>query len=184
MSIHQRRPQRRYKGFIMQDSLAAALSSTCPVAVLVEYQLVHDNRWIDGRWVVTGVVASKQPVEEGLQRKLIHSGDEAQQYLWTGLRIELHKDDAESFYCNLMSDNPSVFVICDEQQDAPLQPSIVTLSYSEATTYMETDQRVERVEMPAELYRWLEQYVLANYVPEKKKKRKRVDWKESDRGRH
>ena len=104
------------------------------------------------------------------------------QYLYTGLSIELHKDDAESFYCNLMSDNPSVFVICDEEQDELLQPSIVTLSYAEATTYMETDQRVERVEMPAELYRWLEQYVLANYVPEKKKKRKRTDWKVTDRG--
>jgi len=166
----------------MPDSLAATPPRTYPVAVLVEYQLVHDNRWIDGRWVVTGVVASKQPAEEGVHRKLIHSGDEAQQYLWTGLSIELHKDDAESFYCNLMSDKPSVFVICGEEQDEPLQPSIVTLSYGEATTYMETDQRVERVEMPAELYRWLEQYVLANYVPEKKKKRKRTDWKETDRG--
>ena len=166
----------------MPDSLAITAPRTYPVAVLVEYQLVHDNRWIDGRWVVTGVVASKQPVEDGMQCKLIHSGDDAQQYLWTGLSIELHKDDAESFYCNLMSDNPSVFVICDEEQDESLQPSIVTLSYAEATTYMENEQRVERVEMPAELYRWLEQYVLANYVPEKKKKRKRVDWKETDRG--
>jgi hypothetical protein len=166
----------------MPDSLATTPPRSYPVAVLVEYQLVYDNRWIDGRWVVTGVVASKQPVEAGVHRKLIHSGDEAQQYLWTGLSIELHKDDAESFYCNLMSDKPSVFVICGEEQDEPLQPSIVTLSYGEATTYMETDQQVERVEMPAELYRWLEQYVLANYVPEKKKKRKRVDWKESDRG--
>ena len=168
----------------MPDSLAITAPRTCPVAVLVEYQLVHDNRWIDGRWVVTGVVASKQPAAAGLQRRLVHSGDEAQQYLWTGLSIELHKDDAESFYCNLMSDNPSVFVICDEEQDEALQPSIVTLSYAEATTYMENEQRVERVEMPAELYRWLEQYVLANYVPEKRKKRKRVDWKETDRGRH
>ena len=166
----------------MPDSLAATSPSSYPVAVLVEHQVVHDNRWIDGRWVVTGVVASKQPAEKGMQRKLIRSDDETQQYLWTGLSVELHKDDAESFYCNLMSDNPSVFVICDEEQDEPLQPSIVTLSYSEATTYMETDQRVERVEMPAELYRWLEQYVLANYVPEKKKKRKRTDWKVTDRG--
>jgi hypothetical protein len=151
--------------------------------VLVEYQVVRDNRWIDGRWAVTGVVAGEQLADNGLHSKLVHSSEAGQQYLWSGLSVELHPDDAESYYCNLMSDHPGVFVICSEAQDEPLQPAIVTLSYGEAASYMETDQRVERVEMPAELYRWLEQYVLANYVPEKKKKRKRDDWKRSDRGR-
>ena len=168
----------------MPESLAESSPSSCPVSVLVEYQTVHDNRWIDGRWVVNGVVAAAPSNNAELDCKLVHTDDAGRQYLWTGLAIELHRDDAESFYCNLMSDNPGVFVICEEHPDRPLQPFIVTLSYSEATTYMETDQRVERVEMPAELYRWLEQYVLANYVPEKKKKRRRVDWKESDRERH
>jgi hypothetical protein len=81
-----------------------------------------------------------------------------------------------------MSDKPSAFIICNEGQDEPLQPAIVTLSYGEATSYMETDVRVERVDMPADLYRSLEQYVLANYVPEKRKKRKRDNWKEAGRG--
>ena len=168
----------------MPESLAATSPRSRPVSVLVEYQVVHDNRWIDGRWIVSGVVAAGQSTGTDRDCKLVHSNAAGKHYLWTGLSIELHKDDAESFYCNLMSDKPSVFVICDEQQDDSLQPSIVTLSYAEATTYMETDQRVERVQMPAELYRWLEQYVLANYVPEKNRKRKRVDWKESDRERH
>lgn len=167
----------------MPDSLPTTAPQQYPVAVLVEYQVVHDNRWIDGRWVVTGVVAGERLADEGMHRKLVHSNEAGQQYLWSGLSVELYPDDAESYYCNLMSENPGVFVICSEEQDEPLQPSIVTLSYGEATSYMETDQRVERVEMPAELYRWLEQYVLANYVPEKKKKRKRDDWKETDRGR-
>ena len=167
----------------MPDSLTATVPLQYPVAVLVEYQLIHDNRWIDGRWDVTGVVAGKPLADAGVRCQLIHSSDETQQYLWTGLDIELHPDDSESYYCNLMSDSPGVFVVCDEVQDEPLQPSIVTLSYGEAASYMETDQRVERVEMPADVYRWLEQYVLANYVPEKRKKRKRDDWKEVERER-
>jgi hypothetical protein len=167
----------------MPDSLATAAPRNYPVAVLVEYQVVHDNRWIDGRWAVTGVVAGEQLADNKLHSKLVHSSEAGQQYLWSGLSVELHPDDTESYYCNLMSDHPGVFVICSEEQDEPLQPAIVTLSYGEATSYMETDQRVDRVEMPAELYRWLEQYVLANYVPEKKKKRKRDDWKGGDRGR-
>ena len=168
----------------MSESPDTTVPRQYPVAVLVEYQVIHDNRWIDGRWDVTGVVAGKQRADAGVQCQLIHSADEMQQYLWTGLCVELHPDDAESYYCNLVSDSPGVFVVCSGEQEQPLQPASVTLSYGEAASYMETDQRVERVAMPAELYRWLERYVLENYVPEKKKKRKRDDWKEVDRGRH
>ena len=167
----------------MPDSPAATIPQRYPVAVMVEFRAIQHNRWVDGRWLVTGVVAGEQIAADGIHCKRIHSSEAGQQYLWSGLSIELHKDDAESYYYNLISDNPGAFVICNEEQGELLQPFIVTLSYGEATSYMETDVRVERVEMPAELYRRLEQYVLANYVPVKKKKRKRDNWKEADRGR-
>lgn len=167
----------------MQDSLTTPGRLSFPVAVLVEHQAVHDNRWIDGRWVVTGVVASEPLADAGVHCRQIHGDAESQQYLWSGLSIELHQDDNESYYANLMSDTPGVFVICEGEQEDELKPASVTLSYGEATSYMETDQRVERVAMPPEVYRWLEQYVLANYVPEKRKKRKRDNWKETDRER-
>ncbi len=168
----------------MQDSLTNPERLSFPVSVLVEHQAVHDNRWIDDRWVVTGVVAAEPVSGSGVHCRQIHADDDSRQYLWSGLSIELHRDDTESYYANLMSDTPGVFVICEGAQEDELRPASVTLSYGEATSYMETDQRVERVAMPAEIYRWLEQYVLANYVPEKRKKRKRDDWKVSDRERH
>jgi len=167
----------------MSDLRTTTVATHFPVAVLVEFQVIHDNRWTDGRWTVAGVIAGEQLSAEGVSCRLVHSGKAGQQYLWTGLSISLHRDDAESYYCNLMSDNPSVFVICSTDQDVAMKPSIVTLSYGEATSYMETDVRVERTTMPAELYRALEQYVLENYVPEKRKKRKRDDWKEVEGGR-
>ncbi len=43
----------------MPESLAAISPRSFPVTVLVEYQVVHDNRWVDGRWVVSGVVAAE-----------------------------------------------------------------------------------------------------------------------------
>ena len=52
------------------------------------------------------------------------------------------------------------------------------LSYDEATSYMEVDEPVFSLPMPPEVYRWLEAYVLEHYVPERKKKRKRDDWKQ------
>jgi hypothetical protein len=51
---------------------------------------------------------------------------------------------------------------------------------------MEVEEDVFSVPMPAEIYRWVENFVLQHYVPERRKKRKREDWKKPvqvDRGR-
>jgi hypothetical protein len=108
----------------MPDSLVTTVHRTCPVVVLAEYQVIHDNRWIDGRWIVTGVVAGQQMAGNALHSRLVHSSEAGQQYLWTDtLRVELHADETESYHCNLMSVNPGVFVICEEQQAGQDSPA-------------------------------------------------------------
>ncbi len=154
-----------------------------PVSIIVAFQNTCDNRWESGHWKVTGLVAGGQPAKRGVHRETLHAGNGDAQYLWTGLSVKLHGDDAESYYFNIVSDTPKVFVICSRKEGEPLQPFIVTLSYDEAASYMEGDEAVESVAMPAELYRWVEQYVLEHYVPEKRKKRKRDNWKETEGGR-
>ena len=72
---------------------------------------------------------------------------------------------------------------CTLDDNGPLRPLIVTLSYDEAASYLESDDIVESVAMPAELYRWVENFVLEHYLPQKKKKRKRENWKEEPRER-
>ena len=81
-----------------------------------------------------------------------------------------------------MSDNPQAFVICrnEEEVNDQIQPFLVTLSSDEANSYMEVDELVYSVKMPAELYRWVEQFVLEYYIPVKKKKRKRINWKDTN----
>jgi len=164
----------------MPDSLTTAVPDSFSVAVLVEFRETDDNRWEDGRWHVAGVVVAGPDDKEAAPRQL-HATTQGRQYLHSGLNLQLYRDDAESYYYNLVSDNPSVFVICNQEAGEPLQPFIATLSYGEATSYMETDEIVETVAMPAELYRWAERFVLEHYVPEKRKKRKRDNWKEDTR---
>lgn len=161
----------------MTDSLTTPVPDSFFVSVLVEFRKTDDNRWEDGRWYVAGVVAG-----DVVQDRQMHAATQEQQFLHAGLRMRLYKDDAESYYYNLISDNPCVFVICSQESGGPLQPFIATLSYGEATSYMETDEIVETVAMPAELYRWAERFVLEHYVPEKRKKRKRENWKEGASG--
>lgn len=154
-----------------------------PVSIMVDYQATPDNRWQAGRWRVSGLVAGGQGQGEGVRQTPLHADAGQQQTLWTGFNVELHKDEAESYYFNIVSDTPRTFVICTLNDNGPLQPLIVTLSYDEAASYLESDDIVESVAMPAELYRWVEQFVLENYLPQKKKKRKRENWKEANRER-
>ena len=56
------------------------------------------------------------------------------------------------------------------------------MSFDEAHAYLEGDDEVYAVDVPAELYKWTEAYVIANYFPEKKKKRKLRDWSAEESG--
>ncbi|HIC26293.1 MAG TPA: DUF3305 domain-containing protein, partial [Gammaproteobacteria bacterium] len=49
----------------------------------------------------------------------------------------------------------------------------MTLSYHEAASYMETDSPIFNLPIPGEIQLWVGQYVLDNYRPVEKKKRKR-----------
>ncbi len=166
----------------MSDSLTAPVPEAFSVSVIVEFIETQDSRWESGHWQVTGIVASAAGNRETISSKQLHENAGGKHLLHTGLDVRLYKDDAESYYFNLVSDNPSVFIICSQEDDEPIQPFIATLSYGEATSYMETDEIVETVPMPPEIYRWAERYVLEHYVPEKRKKRKRDNWKETDHG--
>ena len=155
------------------------MQQSFPVSVLLDYVPTPDNRWQEGRWAVTGVVAAGPSGDiNRVQSAPLHPGSDDLQVLWSGFSVALFKDDAESYYYNIVSKTPRIFVICTSEDDAPLKPLMVTLSYDEASSYMESDEAVESVAMPAELYRFVEQFVLEHYVPEKKKKRKRDNWKE------
>lgn len=156
------------------------MQQSFPVSVLLDYVATPGNRWQDGRWAVTGVVAAAAKDEQNrVQCAPLHPGSDDRQVLWSGFSVDLFKDDAESYYYNIVSDTPRIFVICNTQDDTSLKPLMVTLSYDEASSYMESDQAVESVAMPVELYRYVEQFVLEHYLPQKKKKRKRDNWKEA-----
>ena len=59
-------------------------------------------------------------------------------------------------------------------------PYLVSLSFDEAHAYLEGDELVYSVPLPAQLYQWAEAYVLTNYVAIKKTKRKLKRWHGED----
>ena len=72
----------------------------------------------------------------------------------------------------------------DEDSSEPVPvPYLVTLNADEAHAYGEGGSEVFHVPLPAELYVWVERFVLTHYVPEKKVKRKLKSARE-ERGYH
>jgi hypothetical protein len=149
-----------------------------PVAVLMTRQPAPaDKPWRGDAWRVIGVMVTSTL---GPGRTRVRSGPEGEDYLWGGLRLRLYKDEAESYYHNLMSTNPCVFVITNTDAGAAPRPLLVSASFDEAHAYLEAEGEAEAVPMPAELYNWVERFVLAHYIPERKVKRKRRDWAEDN----
>ncbi len=150
-----------------------------PVSVIMESR-PSSSRWIDESWNAIGLVSFSNSQLGDI--KVIDHG-EIKQTIYGGLKIRLFLDECESYYHNLMSPEPGCFIVAredDEKNDDIPIPFMVTLSFDEAHAYLEGDDTVYSVPIPPELYRWAEAYILENYSAEKRKKRKRKDWRKGE----
>ena len=156
-----------------------------PVSVILERRLTRSGRWTAPHWELAGVLPGKSGGNG--ERVLLADSDGVQRYLWSGLCLELFKDGAEGYWYNLLADAPYLFVVCSVDESGSgdeVEPMLVTVNQDEATGHMESDDLVLSISMPAELCAQLERFVVDNYVPATKKKRKRRDWaQESDYGK-
>lgn len=167
---------------IQLQDFSESLPDSMPVAVIMEKR-PSSHVWIDYSYNAIGVVSSQQAGEETMT--LIHSENGVERYLLSGLSLRLHEDECESYYHNLMSPQPGCFIVANATEDANEMPTpyLVSLSFDEVHAYLEGDEQVYAVEIPPELYKWTEAYILTHYVAIKKTKRKLTDWKQQSRGR-
>lgn len=147
---------------------------------MLRRQIQH-GRWQVPDWQLTGVVAGEEPTRVGTGRVLVHSGEDGEQYLWPGFALSLYRDAAESYWFNLTADNPLLFVICRDDEEAGVEPFLVTVDQHEAGAHLEGDDLVFSTPMPPEIHQWVEQFVVTHYVPREMKKRKRKKWSEDAR---
>ena len=144
-----------------------------PVSVILERRPAK-SRWVEHVWKAAGITVGRHT--EG-DPQLVKEADETVYYLVGGLEVALHVDECESYYHNLVSDTPRAYVVAHLEADDPTpQPFLISMSFDEAHAYLEGDDEIYAVDVPPELYRWTEAFVIANYFPEKKKKRKLRDW--------
>lgn len=149
------------------------------VAVVMEKK-PSSHPWADFSYDALGVVVREAPEERGVA-KIFQDGD-SEHYLVSGLGLQLYVDECESYYHNLMSPEPSCFIVAEQPEEdggMPI-PYLISLSFDEVHAYLEGDEQIYSVPIPAELYRWAEAYVLTHYIAVRKTKRKLKNWREAE----
>lgn len=135
-----------------------------PLAVVMQRRPAK-SRWAEHMWEPHGVV----PGHSGDTKKLLVEHDGVSQWLHPGFELELHRDEAEGYYLNVVGLKPSVFVLwrMEGEQGLPVQ---VTASSEEAGRWLDGGHSVDRVPMPTEIYAWVGDYVEKNYRPQPQKR--------------
>jgi hypothetical protein len=133
---------------------------TFPVAVVMQRRPAQ-SRWADSIWEPWGVLPG---YEEGAPR-LLRENEGSAQWLHPGYKLVIHRDEAEGYYLNVSSAEPSVFVLwrMEGEQGLPLD---VTASSEEAGRWLDGGHSIDRVPMLPEIFAWLGAWVESNYRPQ------------------
>lgn len=157
-------------------SLPAAQSFRSVAVIMERVKLA--NRWVQEQWGARAVLCDDAGA--GTPHRVLVQHDDLLQILFPGQRIALRQDEAEGYYMNVTSPQPHVFVLWRMQGDIA-RPELLTVSYHEGARWMDSDEHVDGVPLPAELLPWISEFVERNYRPEQPKAKRYASNK--DRGR-
>jgi len=87
----------------------------------------------------------------------------------------LFEDDAEGYQLNATTPTPGWFVLWRMEDEATVadepiaRPVVVSLSYHDASRWLDAQETVEQVPAPAHVVQWLQAFIAAHYQPEVKR---------------
>jgi hypothetical protein len=71
------------------------------ISIVIERQSVHNHPWLKHRWRVVGVVVAEE--KQSHQRVLLREDGENAWFMWQGFTLQLHRDQAPSYYTKIKS---------------------------------------------------------------------------------
>jgi hypothetical protein len=154
------------------------IATAYQVAVIMECRTLADNRWQTVQWEARGITADA--AAEGSGGQVIARDDKVTRIVFPGHQIRLFRDEAEGYLYNIMSPQPKAFVLW-RMHDEVARPERVTVSYHEGARWMDSEERVDGVPLPAELMPWIREFATRHYKPEPKKPKRYASNK--DKGR-
>ncbi|MDB5810941.1 MAG: hypothetical protein JWN94_3063 [Betaproteobacteria bacterium] len=153
-------------------------STICPVVIVMACHKLVNNRWMTEQWAASEVLIDTAGAKAIDQSGSENSSDA--RFVFDGHAIRLFRDEAEGYLYNIMSPEPKVFVLWRMVDDIA-RPERVTVSYHEGARWMDSDEKVDGVTLPAELVPWIRQFAEQHYKPEPKKQKRYASNK--DKGR-
>ncbi|MFK7879607.1 DUF3305 domain-containing protein [Roseobacter sp.] len=130
--------------------------------------------WAKWVWTATSVL----PGAPQASWKLLRQDGDVSEYHASTVDLTLYVSDTEAYVHELQSQQPSIYVVMrdaeDADDDAPLDILKVTASPYEAQDYCDSgEETVERVSMPTSVLEWVAAFVAEHHVEEEFVKRRR-----------
>ncbi len=141
------------------------------LAVVMERE-AQPNRWEDWRFAVVDVVVDEGGFAPGA--RVLRDDGRLRRTLHAGYTLELFIDEVEGYFLNLSSGAPVWFVMwrVDDADAGVARPEAVAVSYNEAGRWLDAQERVDNVPLPAAVRAWLQAFVDEHYRPEPKQRRR------------
>lgn len=160
----------------MQTGEGAAVRPAVSVAVVVERE-ARPNRWEDWRFRIVEVLPDEPAF--GREPRLLRDDGKIARWLYPGFTVALYRDECEGYHLNLTSGSPVWFVVWRiGETDPPVAtPEIVSVSYNEAGRWLDAQERVDNLPLPADTAAWLQAYTDEHYRPEPKQRRRPASFK-------
>lgn len=130
--------------------------------------------WAKWVWTATSVL----PGAPQASWKLLREDGDVSEYHASTVDLTLYVSDTEAYVHELQSQQPSIYVVMrdaeDADDDAPLDVLKVTASPYEAQDYCDSgEETVERVSMPTSVLEWVAAFVAEHHIEEEFVKRRR-----------
>jgi hypothetical protein len=153
------------------------------VAVILRKERIEGamSRWQTWRWVLDDVV--QQEAGFGSEPRLLYKNESGERWIHGGLRVELFQDDCEGYQLNATTPTPGWFVLWRMEEEASVadepiaRPVVVSLSYIDASRWLDAQETVEQVPAPADIVEWLKTFIAEFYQPEVKRPKRPESFK-------
>jgi hypothetical protein len=153
---------------------------TLRVAVVIERQR-RPSEWEEWRFRITEVLLDEGHF--GSTARQLRDDGRCARFLFPGLEVGLHRDEAEGYYLNLSSGAPVWFVMwrIDDEDPSRAWPERVMLSYNEAGRLLDAQEHVDNVTLSPDVTVWLQAYADEHYRPEPKQRRRPASFQAPER---
>ncbi|HEX7383128.1 MAG TPA: DUF3305 domain-containing protein [Burkholderiaceae bacterium] len=150
------------------------------LAIVIERE-AQPNPWQAWRFSLAEVRVHDEA--SGSEPRVLSDDGRRRRTLHPGLTLELFRDEGEGYWLNLATEAPVWFVKwrIDDEDPSRAWPEDVTLSYNEAGRWLDAQERVDNLPLPAEVREWLQAFTDATYRPEPRQRKRPASFESPSR---